>query len=166
MGWILVLQTCKMKSGSSCSGGTGENMSDQKHLTLEGRIAIEKGLDNRLSFKAIALSVDKDCTTISKEVRNHLVYEKTGSYGRPFNDCLHRKGCPLTGVCAVCTKKRHADCCFCGKCTSRCPDYEKESCSRLQKPPYVCNGCQDRNKCTLEKTFYRAALAEQPRESR
>ena len=56
-------------------------MSDQKHLTLEGRIAIEKGLDNRLSFKAIALSVDKDCTTISKEVRNHLVYEKTGSYG-------------------------------------------------------------------------------------
>jgi IS30 family transposase len=48
-----------MKSGSSCSGGTGENMSDQKHLTLEGRIAIEKGLDNRLSFKAIALSVDK-----------------------------------------------------------------------------------------------------------
>ena len=64
-------------------------MSDQKHLTLEGRIIIEKGLDSRLSFKAIARAVNKDCTTISKEVRGHLSFEKTGSYGRAFNDCLH-----------------------------------------------------------------------------
>ena len=54
-------------------------MSDQKHLTLEGRIIIEKGLDSRLSFKAIARAVNKDCTTISKEVRGHLSFEKTGS---------------------------------------------------------------------------------------
>ena len=137
-------------------------MSNQKHLTLESRVTIEKGLDNRLSFKAIGLSVNKDCTTISKEVRSHLVFEKTGSYGRSFNDCLHRKGCPRTGVCIVCIKdqKRPSRCCFCGKCTSRCPDYEKEACSRLQKPPYVCNGCPDRSKCTLEKTSYRAAYAE------
>ena len=102
-------------------------MSDQKHLTLEGRIIIEKGLDNRLSFKAIALSLNKDCTTISKEVRGHLSFEKTGSYGRSFNDCLHRKGCPRTGVCTACIKKqkRPLRCCFCGRCTSRCPDYEK-----------------------------------------
>ena len=76
-------------------------MSDQKHLTLEGRIIIEKGLDSRLSFKAIACAVNKDCTTISKEVRGHLSFEKTGSYGRAFNDCLHRKGCPRTRVCTV-----------------------------------------------------------------
>ena len=89
-------------------------MSDQKHLTLEGRIIIEKGLDSRLSFKAIARAVNKDCTTISKEVRGHLSFEKTGSYGRAFNDCLHRKGCPRTRVCTVCIKdqKRPARCCF------------------------------------------------------
>ena len=137
-------------------------MSDQKHLTLEGRIIIEKGLDDRLSFKTIALSLNKDCTTISKEVRNHLNFEKTGSYGRSFNDCLHRKGCPRTGVCTVCIKKqkRPSRCCFCGRCTSRCPDYEKEVCSRPQKPPYVCNGCVDRSRCTLEKAFYRASYAD------
>ena len=137
-------------------------MSDQKHLTLEGRIIIEKGLDSRLSFKAIACAVNKDCTTISKEVRGHLSFEKTGSYGRAFNDCLHRKGCPRTRVCTVCIKdqKRPARCCFCGRCTTRCPDYEKEVCSRPQKPPYVCNGCADRSKCTLEKVFYRACYAE------
>ena len=137
-------------------------MSDQKHLTLEGRIIIEKGLDSRLSFKAIARAVNKDCTTISKEVRGHLSFEKTGSYGRAFNDCLHRKGCPRTRVCTVCIKdqKRPARCCFCGRCTPRCPDYEKEVCSRPQKPPYVCNGCADRTRCTLEKTFYRAGYAD------
>ena len=55
-------------------------MSNQKHLTLESRITIEKGLDNRLSFKSIARSIDKDCTTVSKEVRGHLSFEKTGCY--------------------------------------------------------------------------------------
>lgn len=137
-------------------------MSDRKHLTQDRRISIEKGLDNRLSFKAIGRSINKDCTTISKEVRNHLVFEKTGAYGRCFNDCLHRKGCPQTGICAVCTKKQKkpARCCFCGKCIPLCRDYEKEHCARLERPPYVCNGCEDRSKCTLEKTFYRAAYAE------
>ena len=27
------------------------------------------------------------------------------------------------------------------------------------KPPYVCNGCDERNKCTLEKTVYSAVQA-------
>lgn len=137
-------------------------MSSQKHLTLDDRVTTEKGLDNRLSFKAIGQNLGKDCTTISKEVRSHRVFEKTGGYGRAFNDCLHRMGCSRSGICDVCTKsqKRSARCCFCGKCTSRCPEYEKEVCSRLEKPPYVCNGCTDRNKCTLEKTLYRASCAD------
>lgn len=137
-------------------------MSSHKHLTLDDRIVIEKGLGNRLSFKAIGLSVGKDCTTISKEVRSHVVFEKTGSYGRSFNDCMHRVGCPRTGLCTICTKnqKHPARCCFCGKCTLHCPGYEKEACILLERAPYVCNGCEGRNKCTLEKTFYRADYAE------
>ena len=30
----------------------------------------------------------------------------------------------------------------------------------MLKPPYVCNGCQDRNKCRLKKRFYRAKVAD------
>jgi hypothetical protein len=30
----------------------------------------------------------------------------------------------------------------------------------LAKPPYVCNGCDERLKCTLEKSFYKAVTAE------
>lgn len=39
-------------------------------------MVIENGLKDGLSFKAIAKSIDRDCTTISKEVRNHLKIRK------------------------------------------------------------------------------------------
>ena len=41
-----------------------------------------------------------------------------------------------------------------------CDDYVRHICPKLLKPPYVCNGCQDRNKCRLEKRFYRAKEAD------
>ena len=39
-----------------------------KHLTLEDRKAIQDGIENRLSKTAIARSISKDPTTISKEI--------------------------------------------------------------------------------------------------
>jgi IS30 family transposase len=41
-----------------------------------------------------------------------------------------------------------------------CPAYRKEACARLKEAPYVCNGCERRRKCTLEKALYNAAEAE------
>ena len=41
-----------------------------------------------------------------------------------------------------------------------CDDYVKHNCPKLLKPPYVCNGCPDRNRCRLEKRFYKAKEAE------
>ena len=46
-------------------------MATQKHLTLEDRYAIQHALEKRHSFRTIARSLDKDPTTISKEVRRH-----------------------------------------------------------------------------------------------
>lgn len=57
-------------------------MANQKHLTALDRITIENGLKNNDSFKAIAKKLDKDCTTISKEVKNNLSVRKTGAFGR------------------------------------------------------------------------------------
>ena len=65
-------------------------MSKNKHLTLDDRYSIEHGLNKRLSFKAIGAEIDKDCTTVSKEIRSHIVFEKKGAPYRPFNDCLNR----------------------------------------------------------------------------
>lgn len=133
-------------------------MAKQKHLTLSERFIIQTMLSKSCSFKSIARELDRDCTTISKEVRNHLTYQKTGCMGQAFNDCSNRRNCPVTKLCEKpgCTIKR---CSNCSQCHLHCDDYYKEYCTRLQISPYVCNGCDRRNKCTLEKHTYSAAAA-------
>lgn len=136
-------------------------MSKNKHLSLDDRCTIQISLSQQLSFKAIGRILEKNCSTISKEVRNHLIFEKKGAPYRPFNDCTLRKSCSHYGsACSICTsKRRNPKCSLCGRCSSECPDYEKEDCELLLKPPYVCNGCQNRNLCTLEKRIYDAHKA-------
>lgn len=117
-----------------------------KHMTSSDRLEIEKGLNNNLSFKEIANQINKDCTTIAKEVKNHIIYKNTGAPGRPFFDCINRKNC--------CYKIRGE------KCNPKtCQHYQKENCKKLEKHPYVCNGCPNRNTCTLTKQFYEGIYA-------
>ena len=134
-----------------------------KHLTLEERYKIEHALNDRLSFKAIGRILEKDCTTISKEVKNRLVFEKKGAPYKPFNDCRNRFGCLHFGdICSKCDRSNNRNRCWsCGKCTDYCEDYVKEVCPLLLKAPYVCNGCSNLPACTLEKRFYKARIAQQ-----
>lgn len=85
-------------------GGKDIFMNKQKHLTIESRFIIETKLNERQSFKAIGRLLDKDCTTISKEVKNHITFEKIGAHGRAFNDCLlaFRHECSAQKVCPEC----------------------------------------------------------------
>lgn len=141
-------------------------MSKNKHLALDDRCSIEHGLNKRLSFKAIGAEIDKDCTTISKEIRSHIVFEKKGAPYRPFNDCLNRMHCYHIGdVCEKCTRKHKNKCSVCGACRKRCPDYKKQDCPHLLNPPYVCNGCDQRSVCTLEKHLYHAVSAQREYET-
>ncbi len=117
-----------------------------KHLSYDDRLEIEKGLKENLSFKAIGLKIDKNCTSISREIRNHLIHKNTGAIGRPFFDCIHRKNCEFKSRGTLCNQK---DCCH----------YKKETCSKLDKPPYVCNGCKNKSSCTLSKKIYEASYA-------
>ena len=137
-------------------------MNKQKHLTLESRIIIETKLNEGESFKAIGRLLNKDCTTISKEVKNHISFEKSGAYGKAFNDCLlaFQHECFAQRVCQECTSHKNRLCWSCGKCSSSCILYEKYVCPKLSKPPYVCNGCLQRNKCSLEKRLYKASYAQ------
>lgn len=45
-------------------------------------------------------------------------------------------------------------------CHKVCKEYKKETCILLKKPPYVCNGCEKRKNCTLEKAIYSASHAQ------
>ena len=115
---------------------------NQKHLTLEDRIYIEDELNRGTTFKDIAKFLCKDPTTISKEVKAHRIsdwYHK-GTFYNAKNFCVHRYHCRKTNACGkiiLCGVK----CSSCPTCNQTCRDFEKERCSRLDKAPYVCNGC-------------------------
>lgn len=142
-------------------------MANQKHLTLDSRCTIQHELDNRNTFKGIARLLDKDNTTIAKEVKNHICFEKSGAFGKGFNDCrlsiLHQ--CTYHHICTNCFSNSKRSCWSCGRCISSCALYEKYVCPKLSKPPYVCNGCPERIRCTLEKHLYKAVPAQNEYES-
>ncbi|PNT91623.1 IS30 family transposase [Clostridium thermosuccinogenes] len=136
-----------------------------KHLSQEERNIIEQRLISRKSFKSIARELGKDPTTISKEVKNHIQFRKTGCYGRVFNDCKHRIGCPVKHLCGSLRCSRYCRACKSRMCSSLCHEYQQEICPKLSKPPYVCNGCEDKQSCTLEKRIYSATHAQREYET-
>ena len=123
---------------------------------------IQSRLDKGSSFKKIALLIGKDCTTISKEVRKHIRKEKSGAAGRAFNDCLlcYQHSCSIRSLCSRCSSRSKRLCWACGKCIDTCTSYTPFVCPSLKKPPYVCNACSIRSRCSLEKSFYRASFAQ------
>ena len=127
-----------------------------KHLSLEDRNLIAQRLNEGCSFKAIANELGKNCTSISREVRNHLTFKKAGTPGRAFNACKHRFSCNKSYICSECSRKRFYSLCKnCKLCNYLCTDFEEEICQKLLSPPYVCNGCPKRNTyCSLEKRLY------------
>ena len=128
---------------------------EKKHLTLQDRQSIEQMLNAKKNFVEIALALDKNKSTISREVRAHAERIRIGSYGQNYNSCKYRLICQKTFVCGTCNSPRKFKLCRrCAVCNLRCPDFEKEECSRHTKPPYVCNGCGKRSFCTLEKKVY------------
>lgn len=130
-----------------------------KHMTLSERKDIEMFLKEGKSFKEIGRALGKDCTTISKEVRYHLVERKSGAWGQAYNACTLRIGCKKSLLCSnqACGRK---NCTYCDMCNHFCSNFVEEKCRKLDTPPYVCNGCDHLRKCTLRKKFYFAKDAQ------
>ena len=115
---------------------------NQKHLTIEDRIYIQNELDKGTSFKDIARFLCKDPTTISKEVKARRASDwfHKGTFLNAKNFCTKRFRCKKTNACnkiLLCGVK----CASCPTCNQTCPDFQKERCSKLDRAPYVCNGC-------------------------
>ncbi len=134
-------------------------MSENAHLTLQERNIICAGVTQGHSFSQIAAEIEKSPGTVSREVRLHRTSIETGSYGRPFNPCIYRSKCDKKFLCDACT---HGDkrCSFCKDCIEHCDEFEEEKCPKLSRPPYVCDGCKGRQRCTLRKMEYRPNLAD------
>ena len=131
-----------------------------KFFTYEDRLSLQKYLKDSLSFKEIARSMDKNPTTISREVRKYSSPIATGYPGSPFNVCKNRFDCRKKKICGKeCTRKSAPYCKLCPSCNRKCIDFLEEICMARFKVPYVCNGCATLRKCTLLKNIYDAEHA-------
>ena len=59
-------------------------MTSYKHMSLDDRIEIQKGLKDGKTFAEIGAAIGRDGSTISKEVRGHLIIKETGARSRPY----------------------------------------------------------------------------------
>lgn len=69
------------------------------YITFEERLEIESIIFQRCSFGEIAKKINKDRSTISREIRRHSVIEKSGCSGFGFNACVHKETCKMGMVC-------------------------------------------------------------------
>lgn len=118
-----------------------DNNAANKHLTYEERNYIEIGLNQRRNYTAIAKDINKDRRTIAREIEKHKFKKKPSSFNGKKSFCERRFEC------------NKFDCNEEEKC------YKEEICERLMKMPYVCNGCEDKNRCRKIKQYYYAKFA-------
>lgn len=103
-------------------------MTNYNHLCKEQRDSIQYFIERNYTFSQIANAVDKDRTTISKEI-------KRNRYLKSFTniDSFDEKGISLA----------------------------LKECSKLSKPPYVCNTCKSKGGCRKNKLYYQSNVAQQ-----
>lgn len=129
---------------------------------MDDRIIIEKGLDAKNSLRSIALQLGKDPTTISKEIKKHRTIREHSNYNKGSNKCSLLKDCTKKHVCGIYAPICKQLCKNCNHCNSHCPDFTPKNyhCGKLDKAPYVCNGCDYRMRCRLDRSFYKATTAQ------
>lgn len=110
------------------------NIGNHKHLTLADRAAIEHGIQIGENFTQIAQRLNKDSSTISKEIRRHLIHvphyqddlQKKRSECQFFHSCEKRNVCgslSCQSLCFNCRSKR---------CAVYCRDFTPILCDRLK----------------------------------
>lgn len=101
-------------------------MTKYNQLNKEQRDTIQFMIENHYNFSEIGKAINKDRTTISKEIKRNR-YIKSYFYNEY----------DLSGI-----KKAI------------------ESCETLQKVPYVCNTCKNKNRCNKHKLYYNSKIAQ------
>lgn len=111
------------------------------HLTYEERQFVENGLNNGRNFLEISNDLNKNRTTIMREVVKHRFKKIPSKFNNRGSFCSHRNECQKYD----CSEKEEC--------------YEEEGCSFLAGTPYVCNGCERKMKCRKIKYYYYAKFA-------
>lgn len=112
---------------------------NNKNLTLDERLTIERGIFNNSSKRTIANLIGKSESTIGKEIALHRFLS--------YNSTLKLE----------CANYRH--CKFKRSCNQNCPDFVKFKCARRDRSPGACNGCNNYSSCRYSKYRYDAIKA-------
>lgn len=129
-----------------------------KHLTLHDRHYIEDSLSEGYSLSSIARYLKKDPTTISKEIkRSRVTSSKEKVVG--YSTCTNKSGCGKKNICST-TCNQLCKKCNLQNCYRICSHYMPKQCSQITRFPHVCNGCNQKIRCKLQKYRYQAKVAQ------
>lgn len=125
-----------------------------KHLDLSKRQVINNCLENKATAKDIASLVNLNPTSISREIKKRRVLKRGNIDDTSIcTDCANKKNCYIKGNCSnkACKKK-------CVRCKTMhyCNHKTIFKCKKniFNHFPFVCNGCEERNICPLDKYMY------------
>ena len=134
-------------------------------LTDADRLAIETGLKSGKTVYCIAKELSRPVTTVTREIKARAVESDKGAAYRVTNRCAFRMECQRRDICAHCLYDGKRQCRFCRQCNPHCPAFVEQRCGRLERPPFVCNGCAEERRCVLRKRYYLHAKAQESYET-
>jgi IS30 family transposase len=133
----------------------------RKHLDIEQRKLIERGLDESKTLRFIADEVGANVSTVSREIkRNRRNDGMSYSKGKDKTDCQHLKTCKVKSLCDNYCEKRLCKRCDMRLCRDICNEYETRMCPTVEKAPFVCNACERYGRCTIIRYRYSAESAQ------
>ncbi len=126
------------------------------HLTEQDRCKLENFLINGDTPTVIAKKLQKNHSTIVREIRKHRTPEESRR-----NFCVRKSQCYRKDVCKYPPEKCPGRCSSCRiiPCNRNCRDFVEDRCEKLEHTPYVCNGCKNVNDCRKRHYFYLASGA-------
>ena len=132
-----------------------------KHLTLNDRVLIERYISESFSFAFIARRLARSPSTVAREVKRHRCFISSSARD-DVNDCISYYRCLRRNLCD--TETMYS--CFgrCKSCTEYdcrkiCSSYNSRHCHLLDKPPYICAGCEKEKQCKKDHAYYSAHKA-------
>ena len=129
----------------------GDDKMKKPRLTDADRLAIETGLRSGKTACGIAKELSRPVTTVTREIWARAVESDKGAAYRVTNRCAFRMECQRRGVCVRCLHDGKRQCRFCRQCDPHCPAFVEQRCGRLERSPFVCNGCAEERTCVLRK---------------
>ena len=126
-----------------------------KHMGQDERNRIEVMLGCGSNVADIARALGRSESTVARELLNRRI-DSDRHYGCSNRLCAHFDECSLKTFSAHGeVPRRNSPGCF-----ESCRDFREAVCHRLNRAPYVCNGCGREHNCPMRKRYYIASGAQ------